>query len=83
MTYALDIYLLWDAEPKQLYVVSTDESLHSPGAVLRLLRAKKAQFCLGAVLFLHWRLGFAADFIVGSANAERIHSVFQHATANS
>jgi len=62
---------------KQLYVVSTDEALRNIGPVLYQPRAKKAQSSQEAVLFLHLRrLGFTADFVVGSANAECIHSVF-------
>ena len=46
--------------------------------------AKKKDAVGGVVvLFLHYGLSFGADSLVGSADSQRIHAVFEHPAADS
>ena len=65
------------------YVVFLKETLRTSARKFHAQLCKKDAVGGVDVLFLHYGRRFSADFLIGSADSQRVHSVLEHPAADS
>jgi hypothetical protein len=74
---------VWLLYEKDLYVVFMNEILRTSARKASKNSCKKDAMREVAVLFLHYDGRFGTDILIGSADSQRVHTVFQHPAAYS
>ena len=65
------------------YVVFLNETLRTSARKSHTQLCKKDAVGRVGVLFLYYGRRFGADFLIGSADSERVHAVLEHPAADS